>query len=199
MKPVFSWISVLHTMLHGSSAICILSNFTSLFFNVCCSLLHTPSIYCSSSSFPWVCLALQLSERWCQHTSLLTSPWGFAYLAEEQLEFAGIAWMSITLQPFYWGFSVLSSMSSSQCLVFTMLVESHYVLKLCTFGWNWFSVKKQSHRKQNTMCNFNFPCTMMISSSSDVCLHAAGTGKDGLWAGLVCITGVPLCRCAQDL
>lgn len=79
-----------------------------------------------------------------------------------------------------------SHLNSSQCVVYTMLVESHYVLDLWTLGWNWFLFKNQSHRKQNMTCNFNFSCTLMICRSSGVCLHAetACTGEESLWAGL---------------
>lgn len=112
---------------------------------------------------------------------------------------AGICW-GILNEHSHCSLSVgdLPSISSNQCVVFTMLVESHYVLDLCTLGWNWFLVKK--HRNQNMTSNLNFSCTLMISSSSGVCLHAgtAGTGESSWWVGLVCITAVPLYRRAKD-
>lgn len=46
---------------------------------------------------------------------------------------------------------------------------------------------------------FQFPCTLIISSSPDICLHpeAAGTGEDNLSAVLLYVKGSSLYRCAQ--
>lgn len=106
-----------------------------------CSLLPTLLNYSRSSSLPCVRLALQLGEMWCWHTRLLTGQG----VLHGWLKGGGTCRDgfngTVMLQPFCWGFSVLPSLSSSQCLIFTMLVENQYVLGLCIFGWNWLLVQ----------------------------------------------------------
>lgn len=170
---------------------------------------HSPSVfvapsythtYYSSSSLPWdswPCSSARgdASTQACWPACEVLHVW-----LKSSWNLLGWPEWALTLQPFCWGFSVHPFMSSSKCVVSTMLVKSHYVLDLCILDWNWFLVKKQSHKNQNMTSKLNFSCTLMISSSSGVCIHGetAGLEEDSLWAGLVCITGVPLYKCAKD-